>query len=84
MNMVNSLECVAKLKLLRSIYADDNFITGINYFKGNENIQCISIKRNYVQDFSVVTSMKALTELFYIGNPVSDTGPLKNFELQNH
>ncbi|MBE7065583.1 MAG: leucine-rich repeat domain-containing protein [Ruminococcaceae bacterium] len=83
MNMVTSLDPLAKLTSLRSLYADDNYITDIGCLKSNPNIQLLSVRRNYIKDFSVVTGMKALTELFYVGNPVADAAPLKNFELQN-
>jgi len=83
MNMVTTLESVAKLKSLRSVYADDNYITDISYFKGNASIQLFSVKRNYIKDFSAVTDMKGLTELQYAGNPIADTEPIKKFEMQN-
>ena len=83
MNMVNSLESISGLKNLRTIYADDNFITDISYFKDNSNIQLMSIKNNYIKDFAVVDTMKSLTELFYIGNPIEKSEQVVKFELQN-
>lgn len=83
MNMVISLNDLVSLKSLRSVYADDNYITDISYLKGNASIQLLSIKRNYIKDFKVVSGMTALTELYYAGNPVTDMTPLKKFETQN-
>lgn len=83
MNMVTTLKDLISIKSLRSVYADDNYITDISYLKNNDSIQLLSIKRNYVKDFKAVNDMKALTELYYIGNPIIDSAPLKKFETQN-